>query len=129
MNWLDSSIDQGFFQTSKLADSYPQAADLGSQVAGVVYLPIGKQTKNGIAWIRQEVEKTVNWGGDPSKAMNIDAENQSLTPRKSFSLWKEVVKGQSEPWQKPEIKAASVICSYIQHQFHLADMQEENAAT
>ncbi len=125
MNWLDSSIDQGFFQTSKLADSYPQAADLGSQVAGVVYLPIGKQTKNGIAWIRQEVEKTVNWGGDPSKAMNIDAENQSLTPRKSFSLWKEAVKGQSEPWQKPEIKAASVICSYIQHQFHLADMQEE----
>ena len=125
MNWLDTSIDNGVFQTSKLADSYPQAAGLGSQVAGVIYLPIGKQTKNGIAWIRQEVEKTVNWGGDPSKAMHRDAENQSLIPRKSFALWKEAVKGQSAAWQKPEIKAASVICSYIQHQFHLAEMQAE----
>ncbi len=125
MNWLDISIDNDIFQTSKLADSYPQAEDLGSQVAGVVYLPIGTQTKNGIAWIRQEVEKTVNWGGDPSKPMNIDAENQSLTPRKSFVLWKESVKGQSAAWQKPEINAASVICSYIQQQFHLTDMKEE----
>jgi len=125
MKWLDTSIDHGIFQTSKLADSYPQAASLGSQVAGVVYLPIGEQTKNGIAWTRKEVEKTVNWAGDPSKAINTDSENQSLTPRKSFDLWKEAVKGQSAAWQKPEIKAASVICSYIQHQFHLAEMQAE----
>ncbi len=125
MKWLDTSIDQGIFHTSKLSDSYPKAADLGSQVAGVVYLPIGKQTKNGIAWTRQEVEKTLNWGGDPSKSMNIDGENHSLTPRKSFALWKEAVKGQSAAWRKPEIKVASVICTYIQNQFHLADTQEE----
>jgi len=125
MNWLDTSIDKGIFQTSKLGESYPYVADLDSQIAGVVYLPIGKHTKNGIAWIRQEVEKTVNWAGDPSKSINIDSDNQSLSPRKSFALWKEAVKGQSAAWQKPEIKAASVICSYIQHQFHLADMQAE----
>ncbi len=125
MNWLDTSIDQGIFHTSKLSDSYPEAAGLGSKVAGIVYLPIGKQTKNGIAWTRQEVEKTVNWGGDPSKPMNINTENQSLTPRKSFALWKDAVKGQSAAWQKPEIRVASVICTYIQNQFHLADMQDE----
>jgi len=125
MNWLETSIDKDIFQTSKLTDRYPLALDLGSDIAGVVYLPIGKQTKNGIAWTRQEVEKTVNWGGDPSKPMNTDAENLSLTPRKSFALWKEAVKGQSAEWLKPEINAASVICSYIQHQFHLAEMQEE----
>ncbi len=125
MNWLNTLIDNGPFQTSKLSDSYPQAAGLGSDVAGVVYLPIGKETKNGIAWTRQELEKTVNWGGDPAKPMNIDAGNQSLSPRKSFALWKEAVKGQSAVWQKPEINAASVICSYIQHQFHLAEMQAE----
>ncbi len=125
MNWLALSVDQPIFQTSRLAESYPQAAALGSEVAGVVYLPIGEQTKNGIAWTRQEVEKTVNWGGDPSKSMNTNAENKSLTPRKSFSLWKEAVKGQSTVWQNPEVNAASVICSYIQHQFHLAEMQEE----
>ncbi len=125
MNWLHTSMDQDVFQTSKLSDNYPKAADLGRKIAGVVYLPLGTQPKNGIAWIRQEVEKTVNWGGDPSKSMNKNEENLSLTPRKSFALWKEAVKGQSLEWQKPEINAASVICSYIQHQFHLADMQAE----
>jgi len=125
INWLDTSNNQGVFQTSKLADSYPQAASLGGEIAGLVYLQIGNQTKNGIVWTRREVEKTVNWGGNPSKSMNINSENKTLTPRKSFALWKEAVKGQSSIWQKPEIKAASVICSYIQHQFHLTEMQEE----
>jgi light-regulated signal transduction histidine kinase (bacteriophytochrome) len=125
MNWLETSVDNDIFQTSKLGDSYPQSAELGSQIAGLVYLPIGEHSKNGIAWIRQEVEKTVNWGGNPSKSMNINFDNQSLSPRKSFALWKEAVKGQSLAWKKPEIKAATVICSYIQHQFHLADMQAE----
>ena len=125
MEWLDTSANHGILQTSGLANIYPQAAGLGSDIAGVVYLQIGNQTKNGIAWTRQAVEKTVNWGGNPSKSMNINSDNQSLSPRKSFALWKEAVKGQSAAWQKPEIKAASVICSYIQHQFHLADMQAE----
>jgi len=125
MNWLCASDDMANLETSKLAEIYPHTLDLGSNVAGLVYLRIGKQSKNGIAWTRQEIEKTVNWGGDPNKPMKTDVENQSLSPRKSFVLWKEAVKGQCEEWQKPEIKAASVICSYIQHQFHLAEMQNE----
>jgi light-regulated signal transduction histidine kinase (bacteriophytochrome) len=125
MNWLYTSADKVGFEISKLAEIYPQAADLGNKVAGLVYFRIGKQAKNGIAWIRQEAEKTVNWGGNPSEAVKLDVANQSLTPRKSFTLWKESVKGQSATWQKPEIKAASVICSYIQHQFHLVEMQAE----
>jgi light-regulated signal transduction histidine kinase (bacteriophytochrome) len=125
MQWLVTSKNQDVFQTIKLAESYSEAESLGSKVAGVVYLPIGTQTKNNIVWIRQELEKTVNWGGDPTKSMNIDTENQRLSPRKSFATWKEAVKGQSAVWQKPEINAASIICSYIQHQFHLAEMQAE----
>jgi len=125
MNWLLTSVGQTSFETSKLAEIYPHSANLGGEVAGVIYLRIGKDSTNGIAWMRKELEKTVNWGGDPSKPMNLDATLQSLTPRKSFALWKEAVKGQSAAWQKPEIKAASVICSYIQHQFHLAEMQQE----
>jgi light-regulated signal transduction histidine kinase (bacteriophytochrome) len=57
MQWLVTSKDQDVFQTSKLAESYSEAESLGSKVAGVVYLPIGTQTKNGIVWIRQELEK------------------------------------------------------------------------
>jgi len=125
MSWLGTSHGNSIFQTSKLANSYPQAASLGSHITGVVYMPLGTQTKNGIAWIRQELEKTVSWGGDPKKSMNTNAENQSLTPRKSFALWKEAVKGQSATWQKPEINAASLICSYIQRQLHLSDLQAE----
>ena len=125
IKWLHSAIDEDVYKTSKLGDSYPQTDNLSGLIAGVIYMPIGRQTKNCIVWTRQEVEKTINWGGDPTKAMNKDAESQSLTPRKSFALWKESVKGQSAAWQKPEINAASIICSYIQHQFHLAEMQTE----
>ncbi len=55
-----------------------------------------------------EVIQTVNWGGDPNKAFEVNQTDGDvrLCPRKSFELWKETVRLTSLPWQHVEIKAA-----------------------
>jgi two-component system, chemotaxis family, sensor kinase Cph1 len=125
LQWLETRLINGRYNTSMLMNEYPEAAAFGSLIAGVHYLSLGKNNNDGIVWILQEVEKTVNWGGNPEKAVVKNELNSHLTPRSSFDLWKQSVKHQSRLWRKAEIDAATVICANIQHELHLKTLQEE----
>jgi chemotaxis family two-component system sensor kinase Cph1 len=54
------------------------------------------------------VLQTVNWGGDPHHAYEVQQNegNVRLSPRKSFELWKETVSLHSLPWKAIEVEAA-----------------------
>jgi light-regulated signal transduction histidine kinase (bacteriophytochrome) len=47
----------------------------------------------------------VNWGGNPNKSVDEESPPR-LHPRKSFSLWKEVVQERSVAWTEAEIESA-----------------------
>ena len=76
-------------------------------------------------WTRREVEKNIDWAGDPSKDVNKNEENVMLTPRKSFEIWKQAVKFTSEEWKTSELNEAKAITAAVQRQLHLADLQAE----
>ena len=69
LQWLKTKQINGSYNTSMLINEYPEAAAFGSLIAGVHYISLGKKNNNGILWILQEVEKTVNWAGNPDKAI------------------------------------------------------------
>lgn len=48
-------------------------------------------------------------GGDPRKPAHPVSSAARLHPRKSFELWKEIVRGRSLPWHKSEIEAAAAL--------------------
>ena len=125
LEWLHSKQVNGIYNSSMIINEYPEAAAFGSLIAGVHYISLGKNSKNGIVWILQEIEKTVNWAGDPNKAIVKNEQTSHLTPRSSFDLWKQSVKHQSRGWIKSEKDAATVICSTIQHELHLKTLKEE----
>jgi two-component system, chemotaxis family, sensor kinase Cph1 len=125
VNWLKENKGVNSFNTLSISKEYVAANDMAQTIAGLVYLPLGNQNKNCIVWTRGEVEKSINWAGDPSKAIQTNEVNKSLTPRKSFEIWKESVKLQSAAWKTPELNEAKVIASSIQHQMHLADLKSE----
>jgi PAS domain S-box-containing protein len=57
-------------------------------------------------WFRPEIEQTVSWAGDPnSKRIVAGPHGPRLTPRASFAIWKETVRGKSEPWLPVELQA------------------------
>ncbi|TAE58266.1 MAG: GAF domain-containing protein [Nostocales cyanobacterium] len=106
IEWLKKNVEDEVFYTDSLASLYPDAISFKNVASGLLAIPISQ--RNYVLWFRPEVIQTVNWGGDPNKAFEI---NQSkgdvkLCPRKSFELWKETVKLTSLPWQYVEIKAA-----------------------
>ncbi|MCY7290803.1 MAG: GAF domain-containing protein, partial [Ferruginibacter sp.] len=125
INWLKTKMGSQSFNSNALHQHYAGSASFADTVSGVVYLPLSNHNKNCIVWTRGEVEKNIAWAGDPSKAVQTNQENLSLTPRKSFEIWKESVKRTSAEWKNPELNEANVIASSIQHQLHLADLKAE----
>jgi len=106
VTWLQKNVDEEVFYTNSLPEIYPDAEKFKNIASGLLAIPIGK--RNYVLWFRPEVIQTVNWGGNPNQAFEVNGEegNLRLCPRKSFELWKETVRLTSLPWQHVEIKAA-----------------------
>ncbi|MGG5818263.1 ATP-binding protein [Falsiroseomonas sp. HW251] len=50
-----------------------------------------------LALFRRELQQEVHWAGDPAKPAERGPRGR-LSPRRSFSLWKETVRGACRPW-------------------------------
>ncbi len=84
--------------TNALATVVPDADRYRDAASGVMIVPLSLRPRDFLFFFRQEVEQTVQWAGNPSKTYSHGPLGDRLTPRKSFAIWKETVRGQSLPW-------------------------------
>jgi chemotaxis family two-component system sensor kinase Cph1 len=77
--------------------------------SGALVFPLTNDRREVVAWFRPELVRQVDWGGDPHNAKLYAAEGDDvrLSPRKSFDLWREVVRGRSEPWHESDVRAGT----------------------
>jgi chemotaxis family two-component system sensor kinase Cph1 len=88
--------------TDQLSSEWPQAESFANVASGLLAISISQLHPSYILWFRQEVVRTVRWGGDPRKEPGADR----LHPRKSFDIWKEQVRLKSIRWDAVETEAA-----------------------
>jgi light-regulated signal transduction histidine kinase (bacteriophytochrome) len=107
-DWLQRTHgDQEVFSTDRLSEVYPPAAAFRDCASGLLAVRIPKAKSSFVLWFRPEVRKTVTWAGNPTKLVKETEKDQyTIHPRSSFSLWKQVTSGCSEPWQACELEAA-----------------------
>ncbi|ROS75462.1 SpoIIE family protein phosphatase [Cellulomonas sp. PhB143] len=99
--------------TNELGRTAPEIAAIVPGAAGLLALVV---PGGAVAvWLRGEVEQSVDWGGDPhNKAIaRREGETVRLSPRKSFALWREVVRGRSEPWAEDQVDVATSLRGYL----------------
>ena len=92
-----------FYVTDSMAAERSRGDGPAGGPCGVLALRISEVEDSWLVWFRQEVVKTVTWGGDPHKVVR---ESGRIHPRKSFEAWREMVRGRSAPWHPAEIAAA-----------------------
>ena len=105
---------EGIVQTVRLVQEYPELAAYSDIASGLLAMMVSRAQNFYILWFRPEVNRIVNWGGDPTKIVSI-AENGEirLSPRKSFSAWQETVRQTALPWKTSEFVAAIELKSAI----------------
>jgi chemotaxis family two-component system sensor kinase Cph1 len=114
LDWLKPHLHQGVFATRSLPQQYPAAEAYQAIASGVLALEISRMHRNYILWFRPEVVQTVNWGGNPHKPVEVSSDGElRMSPRKSFALWQEEVRGSSLPWQPYELEAVAELRNLI----------------
>ncbi|CAH2598675.1 EAL domain-containing protein [Rhodovastum atsumiense] len=92
-----------------LATSVPGVAPFMACAGGAMLLPLLHGMDDGVLWFRPEVTTVVTWGGDPAKATIPDRLTGQLSPRKSFAIWREEVRGRSVPWRDLDLVMARTL--------------------
>jgi two-component system, chemotaxis family, sensor kinase Cph1 len=114
INWIKPQFAHSLFETRSLAKNYPAAESFKAIASGVLALEISRVQHNYILWFRKEVIQTVNWGGNPNKPVEVFSDGSlRMSPRKSFDLWQETVRGCSLPWKPSEVEAVAELRSLI----------------
>ncbi|ARS35441.1 GAF domain-containing protein [Pontibacter actiniarum] len=113
VSWLRRNRSEKIIATATLPQEYAHSRIYKDVASGLVALPINPEQGEYILGFRPEVLQTVNWGGDPKKAIQMEDDGKTYHPRNSFATYKETVKYTSLPWQEEEIEAAAVLRSAV----------------
>jgi two-component system, chemotaxis family, sensor kinase Cph1 len=114
LTWLEPQLSNNIFYTHELAKLYPAAASFQATASGVLALAISQARRTYILWFRPEVAQTVSWGGDPQQLSAQETDGTlRRSPRKSFELWREIVRNTAFPWKPCELEAVADLRSVI----------------
>jgi len=111
-SWVLARAGETVFSTDRLAEAYPAAQQFCERGSGLLALSIGAETPWLLLWFRTEQAEIVNWAGNPHRNANPDP-TEVLTPRASFDVWREAVRGRARRWTLPEIEAATRLRSAL----------------
>ena len=95
-------------QTDRLGEVCPSAVASTAVASGVLGFALMNDRSELVAWFRTEHVQSVDWGGDPhnAKLAATEGEHVRLSPRRSFDLWRETIRGRAEPWDDSAVQAA-----------------------
>ncbi len=92
--------------SAEIAKIYAAGESFRDRAAGFLAIPISRTPRDCLIFFRREILRSVKWAGDPNKAYSSGPLGPRLTPRKSFELWQEIVRGQSAPWSAADLRIA-----------------------
>jgi light-regulated signal transduction histidine kinase (bacteriophytochrome) len=102
VEWLQSHGAASIVDSDAMDDWAPPIE--GDGVAGVLGLRLGAD--DWLLLFRKEQVETVRWAGDPAKALVPTDDGLRIAPRRSFSVWRQSVRGRSVPWSDADRRGA-----------------------
>ena len=106
---LNGTASGRVFATDKISRLVPEATEHAGQAAGMLAIPISRSPRDYVVLFRSEMVKAVRWAGNPQKPVDYGPNGPRLHPRESFAEWKQLVEGQSEPFNASEIRVAETL--------------------
>ena len=107
--WLDTHAPGTVHATSTLGEDAPALAALAPVAAGVLAAPVSAQPGEWLMWFRPARPRTVIWGGNPEKNVELRDGMEVIAPRNSFAQWHQVVEGSADAWTPGDLAAARLI--------------------
>ena len=111
--WLHARQLKTIYHTDCLSADYDQSSEFKHIASGMLVIPVEPEDDDYVILFREEVVRTINWGGNPEERIQFEEGSRNYHPRNSFKKWQQQVVGTSLPWRPEEISAAENLRSFI----------------
>lgn len=95
--------------TNEISRAFPELPISPEDVCGMMAIPLSQRPRDYLFFFRKELAQTVEWAGNPEKLYESGPLGDRLTPRKSFAIWKEMVRLKAQPWTDNDREIADAI--------------------
>jgi light-regulated signal transduction histidine kinase (bacteriophytochrome) len=113
MTLVNRAVSGSSWNTSELRSLMGPHSGFGDAVAGLLAIPISSLPRDYLLLFRSEEAHNIEWAGQPIKHVIAGASGDRLTPRGSFEMWREEVRGKSRPWTSAEQAVAEATRTYL----------------
>jgi len=111
----DGTANDAVFCTTELSAHLSLATAFTESASGLLACRLGAGTRgNYLLWFRGERRQVITWAGDPAKPLSAD-DPERLSPRGSFALWEQEVRGTCESWHASIVEAARILGAVMSH--------------
>lgn len=114
--WLRQKARLQTMHESQLPAVFEESKMYADKASGILALPIQPDKGNYLIAFRQEVVKTIDWGGNPNDAVQFEKNSTVYHPRHSFSVWQETVHHSARKWREEEVAAAEQLRNFLVQQ-------------
>lgn len=124
--WLDDFAEmlkarpENVYASAHLAQDFREPPENSGECSGVLAYIIQRAPLTVAMSFRHQKIKEIHWGGDPRQPA-LQKDNK-LSPRNSFGLYKEIVRGQSQKWSRLDIETLQRYGQMLSERFSSSDL-------
>ncbi|PQA95947.1 histidine kinase [Chryseobacterium shigense] len=121
-HWALENTKESIYVSRTFLKDYGEELELTENAAGIIIYFIERSKKEMLIWFRKEFSEHINWAGNPEKQVGVILQNGEekhiISPRTSFHIFTENIKGNSKRWNSRDISSVQAIRDVILETSH-----------
>lgn len=122
IEWAHKNVEENIYVSRNFLRKYGEVLGLDETSAGIIIFFVEKEKNEILIWFRKEFDEHINWAGNPEKKIGVFSQNgeemQMISPRTSFNLFTQNIKGSSRRWNSKNTTAVQAIRDLILETSH-----------
>jgi len=104
VRWLTLNTTEPIYADHRFPETFHPAKEYSQTASGLLACRLSKEMNEWILWFKPEQTAQITWAGNPAKPV-LEQKDELLTisPRRSFEKWTEMVRNTAEKWSSGEI--------------------------
>ncbi|MDR2236432.1 MAG: GAF domain-containing protein [Chryseobacterium sp.] len=122
IDWAIENTEGSMYVNRSFLKEQGSLLKLDENAAGIVIYFVERSKRELLIWFRKEFDEHINWAGNPEKKVGVFMQNgeerQMVSPRTSFHIFTENIKGNSKRWNSRDLSAVKAIRDVILETSH-----------
>lgn len=121
-HWALENTEESIYMNRSFLKDYGRELGLDETAAGIIIYFTERSKKEMLIWFRREFDEHIDWAGNPEKNIGVMVQNGEekhvVSPRTSFQIFTENIKGNSKRWNSRDVNAVQAVRDVILETSH-----------